>query len=544
MSYALFTDIGSTFTKVTAADLEACRIVGRAMSPTTIFDDVNIGFQKALALLTEQVGHPMEFDFRLACSSAAGGLKMVACGLVPDLTSEAARLASLSAGAKVLKAYAYKMTDTEAKELTELQPDIVMLSGGTDGGNSEVMLHNAKVLADCPLRFPVIIAGNKSAAGEAARLIEEAGKEAVVCPNVMPEFGKLNIEPAREAVRKVFLERIVDAKGLRELAEKMDGDIIPPPASVLDAITLLSRGTRDEEGIGSLMAFDIGGATTDVYSVTNGCPVYSGAMLKGLPHPAAKRSVEGDLGMRWNARTIVALQGEELFAEDAGVTVEELRQTLNVFDKTPDILPQNEAMEKIDVALAKSAAKNACERHAGHLEVVFTPLGERYMQTGKDLSDVKWLIGTGGPVITSKDPAAILSEASFSEQEPLSLPEVAARKDTLLPVWMFGGSEEAFLVPDRPADGNRTAYTLEAWRRLNHIEPAHVQDWTVGWHTYEMRWDDLIYRKDGMPLVGFTRVQDMPHATTIEMSRRIWDEFFSRFSRVDSSIVYHDKEDS
>lgn len=130
------------------------------------------------------------------------------------------------------------------------------------------------------------------------------------------------------------------------------------------------------------------------------------------------------------------------------------------------------------------------------------------------------------------------------EQEPLSLPEVAARKDTLLPVWMFGGSEEAFLVPDRPADGNRTAYSLEAWRRLNHIEPAHVQDWTVGWHTYEMRWDDLIYRKDDMPLVGFTRVRDMPHATTIEMSRRIWDEFFSRFSRVDSSIVYHDKEDS
>ena len=71
-----------------------------------------------------------------------------------------------------------------------------------------------------------------------------------------------------------------------------------------------------------------------------------------------------------------------------------------------------------------------------------------------------------------------------------------------------------------------------------------MQDWTVGWHTYEMRWDDLINRKDDMPLVGFTRVQDMPHATTIEMSRRIWDEFFSRFSRVDSSIVYHDKEDS
>lgn len=130
------------------------------------------------------------------------------------------------------------------------------------------------------------------------------------------------------------------------------------------------------------------------------------------------------------------------------------------------------------------------------------------------------------------------------EQEPLSLPEVASRKDTALPVWMFGGSEEAFLVPDRPADGNRTAYTLEAWRRLNHIEPAHVQDWTAGWSTHETRWNDLIYQKNGIPLVGFTRVQDMPHATTIEMSRRIWDEFFSRFSRVDGSIVYQGKEDS
>ncbi len=421
MSYALFTDIGSTFTKVTAADLKERRIVGRAMSPTTIFDDVNIGFQKALAALESQIGYKIEPEYRLACSSAAGGLKMVACGLVPDLTSEAARLASLSAGAKVLKAYAYKMTETEAQELERLQPDIVMLSGGTDGGNSEVMLHNAKMLADCPVKFPVIVAGNKSAAGEAARVIEAAGKEATVCPNVMPEFGKLNIEPAREAVRRVFLERIVDAKGLRELAAQMDGDVIPTPAAVLDAITLLSRGTREEAGIGSLMAFDIGGATTDVYSVTEGCPVYPGAMLKGLPHPAAKRSVEGDLGMRWNARTIVALQGAELFAQNAGVTEEELAQALDVFDKTPDILPQNQAMERIDVALAQAAAKNACQRHAGQLEVVFTPLGERYMQSGKDLSDVKWLIGTGGPVITSKNPAAILAEAGYSDQEPLSL---------------------------------------------------------------------------------------------------------------------------
>lgn len=128
---------------------------------------------------------------------------------------------------------------------------------------------------------------------------------------------------------------------------------------------------------------------------------------------------------------------------------------------------------------------------------------------------------------------------SGMEQEPLSLPEVSARRDLELPIWMFGGSEEAFLVPDRPEDGNRTAYTLEAWRRLNHMEPAAVQDWTAGWTAHGTRWEDLMYRKDGVPFVGFTRVEYMPHATMEEMSWRIWNEFFSHFARVDDQIVYH-----
>lgn len=125
------------------------------------------------------------------------------------------------------------------------------------------------------------------------------------------------------------------------------------------------------------------------------------------------------------------------------------------------------------------------------------------------------------------------------EQEPLSLPEVAARPDIPLPVWMFGGSEEAFLVPDRPADGNRTAYTLNTWLRLNHMDTVHGSQWSDGWKARDARWADLIYQKDGVPMVGFSRVEYMPHATTVEMSRRIWEEFFSRLSRADGKIVYH-----
>ena len=125
------------------------------------------------------------------------------------------------------------------------------------------------------------------------------------------------------------------------------------------------------------------------------------------------------------------------------------------------------------------------------------------------------------------------------EQEPLSLPEVVAHPDVELPVWMFGGSEEAFLVPDRPADGNRTAYTLNAWLQRNHMETRCGDEWAVGWVHRDDRWEDLIYQKDGIPMVGFTRVEYMPHATTEEMSRRIWDEFFSRLSRTDGKIIYH-----
>ncbi len=124
------------------------------------------------------------------------------------------------------------------------------------------------------------------------------------------------------------------------------------------------------------------------------------------------------------------------------------------------------------------------------------------------------------------------------EREPLSLPEVAARQDLELPVWMFAGSEEAFLVPDRPEGNNRTAYTINAWLGLNHMKPKAPTDWTQGWKTHDQRWQDLIYQKNGVPLVGFTRVEYMPHATMEEMSRRIWAEFFTHFARRDGRIIY------
>ncbi|MBQ6867191.1 MAG: glutamate mutase L [Clostridia bacterium] len=420
MKYGLFADVGSTFTKVVAVDLENAEIIGRAMSSTTIATDVNIGYDKAANAVMDMCGIK-EFDLKLACSSAAGGLKMVAIGLVPELTSQAALLAVQNAGAKVLASYSFMLSKKEVNEIAGLLPDIILLSGGTNGGNSQVILHNAQALADCPVPLTVIVAGNKNATDECCEILEKAGKIAVPCDNVMPEFGVLDIQPAREQIRKVFLKQIIEAKGLDSLARRVDGDIIPTPAAVLEAITLLSKGTDKTEGVGSFVAVDIGGATTDVYSATEGECLYQGATLKGLPHPKYKRSVEGDLGMRWSSPYILEMEGAEKLAKSAGVTEEEVVETIKKFNANPELLPENEIEQKVDVAVGKAATRISVKRHSGFITPVYTPLGERFMQEGKDLSAVKYIVGTGGIVISSPDYKEILAQAMYSEDDMYSL---------------------------------------------------------------------------------------------------------------------------
>lgn len=197
-------DIGSTYTKVTAVDVEGEYIAGTAKAFTTSDTDVNTGLQKAVNNLHFKTGK-LEYAEKLACSSAAGGLKMIAVGLVPDLTAEAAKRAALSAGAKVLKTYSYELSVREVEEIHLLKPDIILLSGGTDGGNKNVILHNAKLLSEIDGNFAIVAAGNKSVEEQVESILISAGKQVRICENVMPEFNVLNIEPAREAIREIFL---------------------------------------------------------------------------------------------------------------------------------------------------------------------------------------------------------------------------------------------------------------------------------------------------------------------------------------------------
>ena len=133
MKAILLIDFGSTYTKVTAVDVDSETILGTAQSYTTVQSDILNGLNNALALLRETIG-PVEFSGQYACSSAAGGLRMVAIGLVPELTANAARQASLGAGAKVIKTYSYGLTEGDLAEIDRIAPDICLLTGGTDGG--------------------------------------------------------------------------------------------------------------------------------------------------------------------------------------------------------------------------------------------------------------------------------------------------------------------------------------------------------------------------------------------------------------------------
>ena len=421
MKIYLLTDLGSTYTKVTAVDIDSAKIVAFAKSFTTIETDVNLGFDAAKKEIAAQLGHA-NFDKSLAASSAAGGLKMVSSGLVPDLTAKASRLAAASAGAKVIKTYSYELTDFENQEITAIQPDIILLSGGIDGGNKKVLLHNAEVISAVPADFSVIIAGNRSAAGQASQILQAGGKNTVVCENVMPQFGKLNILPAKAAIRDLFIANIITAKGLDAIQEIMDMEIIPTPLAVFEACELLSRGSGIQQGLGELMAYDLGGATTDVYSMADGSPKIPNAFINGITEPFAKRTVEGDVGMRYSLTALYDLikeTGADAFYQEYGITEGAVAKWVEICLQTPGVLPmdQHEQFANVDSAFAAEAMRISAARHAGFNEKVYTPAGEMHSQSGKDLTQVRYIIGSGGAVINAANPRAIMAATAYAPRD-------------------------------------------------------------------------------------------------------------------------------
>ncbi|WP_027633231.1 methylaspartate mutase accessory protein GlmL [Clostridium hydrogeniformans] len=418
----LLIDFGSTYTKLTAVDIDNEEILAVAKDITTIEEDIMIGFNKAYEKLVSRLqGMEVNFIKKLACSSAAGGLKMVAIGLVPDLTAEAAKRAALGAGARVIKTYSYELTSFEMNEIRGSKVDMILLAGGTDGGNKDCIIHNAKLIAESNLNIPIVVAGNKVVNDKINEIFNENNVKFTITENVMPKLNVLNVEPAREEIRKIFMNNIIEAKGLKNAESYVNDILMPTPAAVLKAAKVLSQGSDKEEGIGEIVVVDIGGATTDIHSMADGEPTKPGVTFRGLEEPFAKRTVEGDLGMRYSALSLWEAAGTRKIRKhlkDKSINIEE---TCRSRSQNIMMVPSTEEEIEFDEAMAKVATDIAMERHAGVVEPVYSPLGVIYSQHGKDLLEVNWVIGTGGVLVHSEDPKSILESGCFDNENLNSL---------------------------------------------------------------------------------------------------------------------------
>lgn len=420
MGVVALADFGSTYTKLSLVDRGEGRLLARAAAPTSIGTDLMEGYAAALEAAMASLSAPVEIEHELAASSAGGGLRVAAVGLVEDLTAAAARQAALNAGARVESVLAGRLGDEQLARLRAARPEITLFAGGTDGGQAELVLESARRLAAAGIGGYAVVACNAAVAEEAAELLRAAGTEAEVAANVMPELGRLEIDSAREAILRVFLEHVIGGKGLSAGPEFERMVKMPTPEAVLEATRLLSRGTATEPGVGDVMVIDIGGATTDVHSDRGLEPAAPGIEDPLLPPPLTLRTVEGDLGLRSGAAGVLAADGHRLAAE-AGRDIDEIRQAVAKRAERPGWIPGEGEESRLDGLLAVGCATHAITRHSGTMLLSRGAAGPpTLVREGPDLREVSKVLGTGGVFANREDGEWVLREA-LARRAPRSL---------------------------------------------------------------------------------------------------------------------------
>jgi uncharacterized protein (TIGR01319 family) len=435
-SNLLVFDVGSTFTKVAAFELvdNRLRFIGRAQASTTVAD-IETGLKSATQKLTDTGIQVAAGHQTFSTSSAAGGLRMVALGYMPRVTAKAAKEVAMSAGARVLEIISSEdPPEYRLQVLREIQPDIVLLAGGTDGGDRDSLIGNARIIVQARGKAVVILAGNKEAQAEAAEILSAGGIGHLRVPNVMPTIHELKVKPAREAIHEQFIRQITRAKGLNKLLDLVSNrKVTPTPGAVLLGAELLAQGTYEQEGIGDLLVIDIGGATTDIHSVLPDLENLSieerGLVVTNEKQPSY-RTVEGNLGLRISATGIVETIGPAGVLAKIGrkgdEAVGELLDFVNYLEQNPEHISQTERDKSFDLALAAGAIEVALKRHAGYISQEFNPVMGIVPGTpiGRDLRRVTHVFAVGG-IFTHSAP----SDRQFILEQALKNPGIS-----LLPV--------------------------------------------------------------------------------------------------------------
>lgn len=368
---AVCADVGSTYTKVAVVDLADGTLVATADHPTTSATDVLHGLDAAVAAAGAPAGN------LYVCSSAGGGLRLAVVGYEELVTAQAGQRVALSAGGRVVHVAAGRLDGAGLRALRAARPDVVLLVGGTDGGDAEVVTHNATRLARARWRGPVVLAGNAEVTPELAGLLGDAGVPVTAAANVLPRIGVLEPGPARAAIRDVFLRHVIGGKKLSRGPRFASLVRAATPDAVLTGVELLG-----DAAAGDVLVVDVGGATTDVYSVLT--PGES-ADVAGTLWRA--RTVEGDLGMRWSAPGVIAAAAAERLPVPPGLDAAAAARAAD-----PALL----SADGTDVRIASLAVTVALRRHA---------------RAGRDLRDVRLVVGSGGVLrhAAAEDATKILS---------------------------------------------------------------------------------------------------------------------------------------
>jgi uncharacterized protein (TIGR01319 family) len=408
----LIAEIGSTTTIINAFTFDPSEFIGQGQAPTTVLDgDVTIGLKNAIKDLENTLNSTLTYKEMLAASSAAGGLKMSVHGLVYDMTVRAAKEAALGAGAVLKLATAGKLTRSDVTKVEDLNPNIILIAGGVDYGERETAIYNFEKLTDKLPNTPYIYAGNIQNHDEIELIAKEKGVKVYITENVYPNVDELNVEPTRKIIQDVFEEHIIHAPGMSEIRSMITGTIMPTPGAVMAAAKLLY------EELGDLVVFDVGGATTDLHSVTEGSADISELQLS--PEPTAKRTVEGDLGLYINAEHIVEKIGLDTLKKDFP-NAEELLKNIKPVPETKDEIAFIEKLTQI-------AVTTSLDRHAGKLIDFYGPTGKTTLASGKDLTAVKFIIGTGGALTRLPNRVNILNGILQPRTSPKLCPRTGAK---------------------------------------------------------------------------------------------------------------------
>ena len=435
----LATDCGSTTTKAILIEPRdgEFRLVVRGEAPTTVeapFEDVTRGVLNAIREVEELAGRRLlegetiltpqrgedGVDLYLSTSSAGGGLQMMVSGLVLQMTGESAQRAALGAGAIVMDVIALndgRRAHEKIRRLRQLRPDMILLSGGTDGGDVKRVAEMAEILvaADPKARLgagyqlPVIYAGNKDAAGIVTDCL--GGRTALsVVDNLRPALERENLGPARDAIHELFMEHVMaHAPGYRKLMTWTPVPIMPTPGAVGLIIEQVARSEKQ-----SVVGVDIGGATTDVFSVFQG---------------VFNRTVSANLGMSYSVSNVMAEAGIGNILRWVPFEVDEVELRNRIKNKMirPTTIPQTLEDLVIEQAIAREALRLAFEQHRS------LAVGLKGVQTERTISDITQQTASGSTLVNLLDLKLLIGSGGVLSHAPRRAQAALMMIDAFLP---------------------------------------------------------------------------------------------------------------